>query len=175
MIRINKLTDYGFVVLTRFADRQRQMIANARDLSEETGLPLPTVSKLLKQLARQGLLKAHRGARGGYTLTREPDAITAVDIIEALDGPISITDCVSGDTDADCEIVGICRVRPHWKKISETVRQALGAITLASLSTPIIDLKELTKEEACGSGRCGGHSPACTCGDHVFTQEGTAK
>jgi FeS assembly SUF system regulator len=178
MIRINRLTDYGFVVLSRFADRQRSAIANARDLSEETGLPLPTVSKLLKQLSKQGLLQAHRGAHGGYTLTREPESISAVDVIEALDGPIAITDCVADPDHSDCDIVGSCRVRPHWERITETVRTALSAITLANLSSPIMDLPSLPslmEKDACGSGNCSRKSPACTCGDHSAVTEGAEK
>jgi FeS assembly SUF system regulator len=177
MIRISKLTDYGFVVLTRFADRQRQVIANARDLSLETGLPLPTVSKLLKQLAKKGLLQAHRGARGGYMLTRDPETITVVDVIEALDGPIAITDCVTGSTDSDCEILDSCKVRPHWNRITERVREALNAISLASLCLPITNLKEFAKhDDACGSGNCTRQSPSCTCHEHhSLVPEGAIK
>lgn len=134
MIRLSKLTDYGFVLLNRFvADREGEVVHNARDLAEETSLPLPTVSKLLKALTRGGLLTARRGVKGGYVLARPAQAITAADVIEALEGPVALTDC-SVHSGEDCSLEHNCPIRPHWVLITEAVRAALDRISLLDMA-----------------------------------------
>ncbi len=133
MIRISRLTDYGIVLLTHMAV-QPERVHNATEVAAETHLPLPTVSKLLRLLARERLLESHRGVKGGYGLARRPDEITIASIVAALEGPIAITTC-SSSTPQDCEHETLCPVRGHWNLINLAIRQALEAITLADLAS----------------------------------------
>jgi FeS assembly SUF system regulator len=135
MIRMTRLTDYGIMLLTLFARDSKHPMKSARDLSQEAKLPLPTVSKILKLLARHGLLEAHRGVRGGFTLSRKPDAITMAEVIGALEGPIGVTDCCAPPS--DCGIEKSCIVKSNWMKINRVVLEALGRITLAEMTHPI--------------------------------------
>ena len=135
MIRMTRLTDYGIMLLTLFARDSKHPMKSARDLSQEAKLPLPTVSKILKLLARHGLLEAHSGVRGGFTLSRKPDAITMAEVIGALEGPIGVTDCCAPPS--DCGIEKSCIVKSNWMKINRVVLGALDRITLAEMTHPI--------------------------------------
>jgi FeS assembly SUF system regulator len=135
MIRMTRLTDYGIMLLTLFARDTKHGMKSARDLSQEAKLPLPTVSKILKLLARNHLLEAHRGVRGGFTLSRKPDAITMAEVIGALEGPIGVTDCCAPPS--DCGIEKSCIVKSNWLKINKVVLEALARITLAEMTHPI--------------------------------------
>jgi FeS assembly SUF system regulator len=133
MIRITKQTDYGIVLLTHmaaYADRQ----FNAPDLAAEAHLPLPMVSKILKQLAREGLLLSHRGVKGGYGLARPPESISMAEIVAALEGPIALTECIV--VGGDCAYEPLCKVRSNWRRINEAVLGALSGLTLAEMALP---------------------------------------
>ncbi|MDX2167597.1 MAG: SUF system Fe-S cluster assembly regulator [Deltaproteobacteria bacterium] len=132
MIRISRLTDYGIVLLTHMAAHADHM-HNASEAAAEAHLPLPTVSKLLRLLTKEGLLASHRGAKGGYGLARAPQQITVAAIVAALEGPIALTACAA-TTASDCEHETLCPVRGHWNLINLAVRQALESITLADLA-----------------------------------------
>jgi FeS assembly SUF system regulator len=133
MIRITKQTDYGIVLLTHLAvEPERQY--NAPELAGEARLPLPMVSKILKLLAREGLLDSHRGVKGGYSLARPPEAISMAEIIAALEGPIALTECIS--VEGDCSHEALCPVRSNWQRINQAVRSALSGISLAELAHP---------------------------------------
>lgn len=135
MIRMTRLTDYGIMLLTLFARDAKHPMKSARDLSEEGKLPLPTVSKILKLLAKHGLLEAHRGVRGGFNLTRTPEKITMAEVIGALEGPVGVTDCCAPSS--DCGIEKSCIVKSNWMKINQVVLGALDRITLAEMTHPI--------------------------------------
>ncbi len=133
MIRITRLTDYGIVLLSRFAGAEQGAVLSARELSSETGVPLPTTSKILKTLTRAGLLTSHRGTQGGYSLARPPEEVTVSDVIGALEGPIALTDC-SGEADGTCDIELTCPVRTNWQRITDAIREALEAIPLTEMT-----------------------------------------
>lgn len=135
MIRMTKQADYGIVLLTRLA-QEPERLTNATELSQELQLPAPTVSKILKLLARAGLLTSHRGAKGGYVLVRHAEQIKVAEIISALDGPIAITECID-DTPGVCAQESFCSVRGNWQRINEAIRGALEQITLAEMTHPI--------------------------------------
>ena len=135
MIRLTKLSDYGIVLLSYFARAKNRPFLNARDLADASGVPLPTVSKLLKSLQRSGLLSSHRGVKGGYQLSRDPERISVADIIGAIEGPIAVTECTSVHKDL-CEIELGCPVRSNWQRINAAVSQALGKLTLAEMTAP---------------------------------------
>ncbi len=136
MIRIAKLTDYGILLLTRFAQDPELPIHNARDLAAEAHLPLPTVSKILKALGRGGLLASHRGVSGGYSLARRPEEISVAEIIRALEGPIGLTEC-SPDAHGLCYLEPICPVQSNWQRITHAVLEALELLTLADMTRPL--------------------------------------
>jgi FeS assembly SUF system regulator len=135
MIRITRLTDYGIVLLTHFARNPERMTRNAPKLAASAHLPLPTVSKILKILAREGLLVPHRGAKGGFSLARSPQDITVTDIISALEGPIALTECNVHGSDR-CSIESLCPVSTNWRRINRAVLDALGGLTLAEMASP---------------------------------------
>ena len=136
MIRINKLTDYAVVVLAEMAGEPDKVITAPR-LAGDTNLPLPTVAKLMKSLAHGGILVSHRGAGGGYVLGRNANDITVAEIISALEGPISLTECVDG-TEGDCEVESLCPMRGNWDKVNAAIRQALSEVTIADMAvTPL--------------------------------------
>ena len=128
------MTDYGVVVMSQL-NQHADRATTAPDLAQSTGLPAPTVAKLLKQLARGGLLESHRGVNGGYTLRRRLEDITAMEIIEVLDGPVALTACVEGAEDA-CNVESLCPMRGGWEKVNGAVRRALTEVTLAELCPP---------------------------------------
>lgn len=133
MLRMSKLTDYSFVVLMDMAQDGGDVFHNSRDLASNTGLPVPTVSKILKVLAQRGILQAHRGVRGGYRLAVPPDNLTVGRIVEALEGPIVLTDCLKHDPDEQCCIHDGCVMRRRWEIVNEVINDALSSISLRQL------------------------------------------
>ena len=130
MLRISKLTDYGTVLLAHLAANQAT-VCSAADVALATGIGLPTVSKLFKSLARAGLVTSTRGANGGYRLSRGPQHISAADVIDALEGPVSITECSASD--GDCEHEGVCSVGGAWQRVNVAIHRALQDVTLNDL------------------------------------------
>jgi FeS assembly SUF system regulator len=139
MIRITKMSDYGILLLSRFADPQgpAARVQTVRDLAEGTRVPEPTVGKLLKALTRSGLLISTRGVKGGYRLARRPQEITVAQIIGAIDGPIAITDCSTDDALHRCDLEGRCPVQTNWQKINVAIKDSLEKITLADMAGPM--------------------------------------
>ena len=135
MLRLTKQADYGVILLTHLAIHYDRRFA-APELAEDTHLPLPTVSKILKLLSREGLLVSHRGVKGGYSLARDPHQITVAEMVTALDGPIAFTECIE-DTPGVCSQESSCRLRSNWQRINQAVRLALDSISLAELVDPL--------------------------------------
>jgi FeS assembly SUF system regulator len=131
MLRISKLTDYATVILARMAAEAERRFTAAQ-LAAETHLAAPTVSKLLKQLHRQGLVLSTRGAAGGYLLARPATEITAAQILDALDGPVALTEC-SGAA-SHCGIERTCRVGHSWQRVNIAIRRSLQEISLLELA-----------------------------------------
>lgn len=132
MIRLTNLADYAVVVMTAAA-RAADPRLSAASVAAATGLPVPTVAKLMGSLTKAGLLASSRGVSGGFRLASTPEAITLADIVEAIDGPIALTSCAH-DTASDCAIEDACAVKPHLSIVTRTVRDALRAVTLADLA-----------------------------------------
>lgn len=129
MLRITKITDYGFILLAHMANHEAGALHNAKDLSASIGIPLPTVSKVLKILTQGGILDSHQGSRGGYALARPAGQISAAEIIEAVEGPVAITDCSSAE---GCE--RNCAVSPSWQRVNGAVIGALADLKLADMA-----------------------------------------
>ncbi len=141
-MRLSNLADYAVVTMgaaARHCGKASLVDAanngrartNAGELAAETGLPLPTVQKLVSKLTAAGLLRSTRGAGGGLQLARPAAAINLADIVEAVEGPIALTACVEG---VDCAVDHDCAVKPHWPVVNAALRGALADISLAQIA-----------------------------------------
>ncbi|MBT3270628.1 SUF system Fe-S cluster assembly regulator [Candidatus Poribacteria bacterium] len=135
MIRLSKQTDYGILLLTLFVESGAEPTLTARALADGAGIPLPTVSKVLKLLQRDGLLVSQRGARGGYSLARAASEISVVDIVHALEGGVGLTECVWSPGECAHEVT--CRVSANWQIINDAVVGALQQISLLDMTGPL--------------------------------------
>jgi len=135
-MRLSSMADYAVLTMSAAARHCGGARLNAAQLAEETGLPGPTVAKLVSRLSAAGLLKSVRGAHGGFKLARPAAAITLADIVEAVEGPIALTACVETGKH-DCTLEAACLMRPHWPQVNAALRGALAGIALAELSDPL--------------------------------------
>jgi len=133
-MRLTHLADYAVVIMTAAARAPAGERLSASVLAGETGVPLPTAQKLMGKLGLAGLLHSVRGAGGGFTLVRPAAAISLADIIEAVEGPIAMTQCSGSDEASDCALDARCRVKPHMSIVSRAVRGALAGVTLEQLA-----------------------------------------
>jgi FeS assembly SUF system regulator len=132
-MRLTSLADYAVVVMAAAARRPAGERLSAGLLAEETGVPVPTAQKLMGRLAGAGLLESARGTGGGFRLARAASGISLADIIEAVEGPIAMTNCIEGSIH-DCALEGSCRVKPHLAAVNGAVRGALQGVSLATLA-----------------------------------------
>ena len=132
-MRLSNLADYAVVTMSAAARHCGGARVSAAELAVETGLPAPTVQKLVSLLSKAGLLRSARGAGGGLQLARPAAAITLADIVEAVEGPIALTACVDAGKH-DCALEGTCCVQPHWDIVNDTMRGALAGVSLVQLS-----------------------------------------
>lgn len=145
MIKLSRFTDYAVVILGELS-RGDGVRLSAADLAGRTSLPEPTVAKILKSLTKGGVLSSVRGVNGGYGLTRAAGAITVADIITAMDGPISLTDCA--DNKSSCVLEGHCSMHGRWGKVNMAVRTALEGVTLVDLMQSAAPRKVSTRVES---------------------------
>jgi FeS assembly SUF system regulator len=131
MIKISRLADYAVVVLTTLAE-QGGGLMSAAAIAQKTLLPEPTVSKVLKLLARDGIIESIRGANGGYKLARPAPDIHVAQIIQAVEGPVSLTACVDGSNEV-CDYHAGCPVNGRWDDVNRAVQSALESVTLADM------------------------------------------
>lgn len=134
MIRLSKESDYGIVILTEIVSTPDRLLFSARELGEETGIPQPMVSKVLKILTRSGILNSQRGPKGGYSLADDPADISVFQVISALEGPVALMECI--EHPGDCRQERTCGVKEHWEVINRSVRNALEGISLAEMAQP---------------------------------------
>ncbi len=132
MLRLSKLADYAVVVLVRLDCGDA--VQTSPCIASVTGLPEPTVAKVLKGLASGGLVASQRGARGGYRLARPLQSIQVADVIAAIDGPVHLTACGDGSRD-DCDTKHLCQCRGGWDRVNEVVMQALATISIAEIAS----------------------------------------
>ena len=130
MLKVSRLTDYGTMILGCLAQAGGESLS-AKRVAEATRLRLPTAQKLLKQLAGRGLVRSERGALGGYRLARDAGDINAAEILEALEGPMALTEC--SHSDGQCELESFCSVGGAWRRINRAIRGALSEVSLTDL------------------------------------------
>lgn len=132
-MRLSSMADYAVVTMTAAARHCGGARVSAGQLAEETGLPAPTVQKLVSRLTAAGLLRSTRGVGGGLKLARPAAAITLADIVEAVEGPIALASCLD-ESSGCCQIEQACSVKPHWPVVNQALRGALAQVSLTQLS-----------------------------------------
>lgn len=141
MIRLTRHSDYGVLILTHLARAAAVEPVSSRSVAEDTGLSLPMVSKILKLLSSGGLLTSYRGIKGGYELAHAPEAISIARVVEALEGPIALTECIE-NTPGSCDLEALCQVRDIWQRVNYFVRKALEDVSLADMLAPLPHLPQ---------------------------------
>jgi FeS assembly SUF system regulator len=131
MLRITKETDYGILLMAYIAERPVGEIHTAREVADRSGLPFPTVSKILRSLAGRNILASHRGASGGYSLKKAAKDMSIAEVIRALQGPISMVQC--GAEPGQCEQEGSCPTRANWTRVSKEVERALDSVPITDM------------------------------------------
>ena len=140
MLKLSKLTDYATVILSYMAKDHTNMHA-AQEVAEETGITQPTVSKILKLLVRAKVVTSVRGAKGGYLLARSPEKITVAAVINALEGPIALTECSASHK--HCDQASGCDIQGNWGLINQKIFNALESVTLADMIMPAKQPEEI--------------------------------
>ena len=135
MFRVTKLADYGVLMMAQFAASPHDTKC-AKDIAESVGLPLPMAGKILKILAREGLLSSHRGSKGGYSLAHQPEEISVAAVIGALQGPIAVTECTD-TVNGKCDRKQDCPMSANWHRINHAIREALEKISLIDMMQPM--------------------------------------
>jgi FeS assembly SUF system regulator len=130
MLRMSKLTDYALVLLTHMAQGDVP-IRTAQDLAERSRVPLPTVSKILKELSKAGLVVSHRGRHGGYVLSRPAARISVAAVVEAIEGPVALTECSTSA--GGCSLEPVCLAKGHWGPISRAIQRTLQRLPLSAI------------------------------------------
>ncbi len=143
MVRVTKLTDYGIALMTCLAKGRFGQQFTAQELSRAMKLPLPTVRKILKILAKADLLKSTRGATGGYSLARDPREISLLQMIAVLEGPVAMTECSAGDG-CHCSLEKICGLKENWNWINKQLESTLNGYNLAQMAGSLADDSPLT-------------------------------
>ncbi len=131
MIRLSRLTDYAIVVVAELS-RTSSTLQTASNLADRTHIPEPTVAKVLKILTRGSVVESARGVNGGYMITRALNDITIGEVIEAMNGPLTLTACVDDD-DSDCEIATHCLMKGRWNPVNAAIRTAFASVKLSDM------------------------------------------
>ncbi|HZU23936.1 MAG TPA: Rrf2 family transcriptional regulator [Bryobacteraceae bacterium] len=141
MLKLTKKADYGLIALKHLAMRSHpddgawSETANAREIADTYGIPLPLLSKILQKLARAGFLQSEHGTNGGYRLARDPRLISALEVIRTIDGPIILTACFTEHGGRECHHTEKCIVREPLRKVHEGILNMLDRITISDMSS----------------------------------------
>jgi Rrf2 family protein len=132
MLRLSKKADYALIAMKHLALRPDQAASSAREIAEQYDIPIELMAKVLQRLAREGLLASHQGTRGGYHLSRSPSAISVADVIQAVDGPLTVTACSTEEE--NCDQYSKCSVRDPLWRIKDRILSALSTCSLQEIS-----------------------------------------
>src|SRR5881628_4036437 len=132
MLRLSKKADYALMAMKHLALRSDRASSSAREIAEQYDIPIELMAKVLQRLVQRGLLASHQGTRGGYHLARQPGRISVADVIQAIDGPVTVTACSTED--GQCEQFSKCNVRDPLWRVREKILAALGDCTIAELA-----------------------------------------
>jgi FeS assembly SUF system regulator len=132
MLRLSRKADYALIALKHLAQYGRNDALSANDIADSYGISAPLLAKVLQRLAKKELVQARHGSSGGYTLARDPAVVTALEVIQAIDGPLTITSCSTRR--GDCDHVTNCTVREPLRRINDTILTALNEVTLSQMA-----------------------------------------
>src|SRR5215470_14246022 len=133
MFKLSKKADYGLIAVKHLAmHRNENHACSASEIAEEYGISTTLMAKVLQKLARQSLVGAKHGSTGGYQLAKEPDRISALEVITAIDGPVLITSCVTSH--GNCDATDRCSIREPLRRVNESILQVLGSVTISQMS-----------------------------------------
>jgi Rrf2 family protein len=142
MLRLSKKADYALMAMKHLALRPDQAAASAREIAEQYDIPVELMAKVLQRLVRQGLLASHQGTRGGYQLVRPASAISVADVIQAVDGPLTVTACSTEEE--NCDQYSKCSVRDPLWRIKERILLALQACSISELAADTVPASAVT-------------------------------
>jgi len=131
MLRIGKMADYALLITNHLVSSNNQL-QTTETLAKATYLPVTTVRKLLKQLVDAGIVNSYRGIKGGYVLAQNPEVLSVADVVVAIEGPISLTECSTDK--GECNLTGKCRLKTNWNYLNVVVSNILKQISLADMS-----------------------------------------
>jgi Rrf2 family protein len=132
VLRLSKKADYGLIALSYMAAPGQRAIVSTREMAEQHDIPVELLAKVLQRLARRGVLTSVQGINGGYRLARDPQAISVADVVEAIDGPLTLTAC--SDTTDSCDQFAKCNIRDPLHRIRERIAAALATCSVAELA-----------------------------------------
>jgi Rrf2 family protein len=133
MLRLSKKADYALIAMKHLAQHSGMPSTSAREIAEQYDIPIELMAKILQRLVRIGLLVSTQGTRGGYALSRPSLSISIADVIQAIDGPLTVTACSTEKV--DCEQYGKCSIRDPLWQIKERIVEALGTVTIAEMAS----------------------------------------
>jgi Rrf2 family protein len=136
MLRLSKKADYALIAMKHLALRADGASSSAREIAEGYDIPVELMAKVLQRLARRGLLVSQQGTRGGYLLARSATVVSVADVIQAVDGPLTVTACSTAEE--TCEQYAKCNVRDPLWKIKDRIYQALATCSIHELATDAI-------------------------------------
>ena len=133
MLRLSKKSDYALIAMKHLATRpDGGASSSAREISESYDIPLELLAKVLQRLVRARLLVSVQGTRGGYRLGRSAALISVADVIQAVDGPVTVTAC--SDTDHNCDQFTKCSIRDPLWKIKNRILESLNTVSVAEMA-----------------------------------------
>jgi Rrf2 family protein len=132
MFKLSKKADYGLIAMKHLANHRQEHACSASEIAEEYGISATLTAKVLQKLARQGLVAAKHGSTGGYQLARQPDKISALEVLTAIDGPVLITSCVTSH--GNCDATERCSVKEPLQRVNESILNVLNTVSIAHLS-----------------------------------------
>jgi Rrf2 family protein len=134
MLRLSKKADYALMAMKHLALHGDRGSSSAREIAEQYDIPIELLAKVLQRLVRRGLLASQQGTRGGYQLARGPIQISVADVIQAIDGPVTVTACSTDEGGTGCDQFAKCNVRDPLRRVRERILAALGECTIAELA-----------------------------------------
>jgi Rrf2 family protein len=131
LLKLTKKADYGLMAMKHLAEHLHDGACSAKDVADAYGIPPEALAKILQRLVKAGLLKSLHGINGGYTLARDPNAISAFEVIRAIDGPLFITSCIT--VRGECDQSDRCNIREPLRKVNSSIEDVLKRIKISEM------------------------------------------
>jgi FeS assembly SUF system regulator len=132
MLKLSKRSDYALIAVRHLASHGAKHSHSASDIAEAYGISAPLLAKVLQRLARHGIVTARHGSSGGYQLARNPSEISALQVINAVDGPVVITSCLTSH--GNCGHTSTCTVREPLRRVNESIAKVLQSVTISQMA-----------------------------------------